>query len=156
MSFAREIKRYILRAGGVTKRELIEKFGRQKAIEATLSYGRKTGQIVEKDGLLYFKPRLFNADRIYKAVRLLKSFAARDVALYTGLSVREICSTLRSLEKAGYIKRAGKKQEDKRAVLWALVKDDPERPPLIGGKTYVSNKPKNKAGNDSKDTHSQA
>lgn len=155
MSFAREIKRYILRAGGATKRELIEKFGRQKAIEATLSYGRKTGQIVEKDGLLYFKPRLFNADRIYKAVRLLKTFTARDVALYTGLTVKEVCSTLRILEKTGYVKRIGKKQEYRKASLWALVKDDPERPPLKGGKTYAP-KRKNKAGNACKDTHSKA
>lgn len=68
MSFAREVKRYILQAGGVTKKELIEKFGRQKVIEAMLSYGRKVGQIVEKDGLIYYSPRQFDADRVYKAV----------------------------------------------------------------------------------------
>ncbi len=151
MSFSREIKRYILRAGGVTKRELIKKFGRQRAIEATLSYGRRTGQIVEKNGKIYFQPREFDADKIYKAARILKNFTTRDIALYTGLKVRHVSSILANFEKAGYIKRAGKKQEDKRAALWVMVKDDPERPPLKGGKCGQS-----KAGNDSKDTHSQA
>lgn len=146
MSFARELKKYILRAGGVTKKELVEKFGRQKAIEAMLSYGRKTGQIIEKDGLIFYQPREFEADKIYKAVRILKSFTVKDIALYTGLNKKQVCSTLEYFEKAGYIKRTGKKEGDRRVSLWVLVKEDPERPVLKGGK-YVARKRQGEKGN---------
>lgn len=152
MSFAREVKRYILQAGGVTKKELIEKFGRQKVIEAMLSYGRKVGQIVEKDGLIYYSPRQFDADRVYKAVRILRTFTTRDISLYTGLSVKKITSVLIDFEKAGYVKRTGKK--DRKTVIWSLVKDDPQRPTLKGGYRHVTRKRQSKAGNACQDTHS--
>lgn len=155
MSFTREVKRYILRAGGITKKELIEKFGKAKAIEAMLSYGRKTGQIIEKDGLIYYSPRQFNADRVFKAVRILKSFTARQIALYTGLKIKQVSSTLTDFERLGYIERAGKDEKDKRAVLWVLVKDDPDRPPLKGGCRHVTRKRHSKTSNDCKDSHSQ-
>lgn len=156
MSFAREIKRYILQSGGVTKKELIKKFGNPDAIKSMLNYGRKTGQIIERDGLIYYIPRQFNADRIYKAVRILKNFTTKDIALYTSLDIRQVNLALRDFEKAGYIKRAGKKEGNRRAVVWVLVKDDPQRPPLKGGSKYACHKRQNKASNDSKDTHSKA
>ncbi|MDI6865792.1 hypothetical protein [Thermodesulfovibrio yellowstonii] len=149
MSFAREVKRYILRAGGVTKKELIEKFGRQKAIEAMLSYGRKKGQIVEKDGLIYYCPRQFDADKVYKAVRILKSFTTKDIALYTGMAIKKVSSILAEFERAGYLRKAGKKEADRRATVWVLVKDATERPSLKGGSKYVARKRQGKASNDS-------
>lgn len=151
MSFAKELKGYILRAGGVTKEELRKIFGRSRAIEAMLSYGRKTGQIIEKDGRIYFQPREFKADRVYRAARILKAFTTRDIALYTGLGTRYVSAVITDLEKTGYIQRAGRRQEDRRQVLWVLVKDDPERPSLKGGRYYVYRQ--NKKGNARKDTH---
>lgn len=71
------------------------------------------------------------ADRLWKAVRILRRFTRTDLVVTTGEATENVWSFIRRYRDAGYLRvTAGGNRRAGQEATWALVKDPgPKRPP---------------------------
>lgn len=63
-------------------------------------------------------------DRIWRAIRHMRRFTKRELAVVTGVKLNSVNSFTRLLQQAGYIKHSGDS-------IWVLLKDNgPQRPSI--------------------------
>lgn len=125
----------------ITLKALVEKTGATTSqVVATLSYMEKRGELeltVEKTTkrVKNWKPvrharigRGEVANKVWKAMRYLKTFSANDLMKITGAKSGAIKNYIYRLRKKGYIIIA--KKEKGQAFIYRIVKDQVKRPSI--------------------------
>jgi hypothetical protein len=127
--------RELLKRG--VEEEKLQKILDSKAKKRAFQYFKETGRIKVIDSkVFYVENKEKKIDKVWKAMKYLKTFKIKDIVQMTGWDKRKIGVVLTEFIRAGIVrKEIGKNKKD---VTYIVLAE--ERPPLKGGKKYVRRK----------------